>query len=487
MKEPLELTNSEYILNSIFKSCKALISIKDVNIKYVMVSNAFVDFFHLKDANAAIDKSPIEVWDHKIPKSIFETTKQAMEEKVLKKIFVEIKDKYFEIVIHPIINNDIVVGTLTFFHDITREETINNQLQEKITQLKTLLEYSPLLVYMKDKDLNFIEGSKYAKDFIYEGYDRYVDHDVHIDMEKAKELTDAEDNYVLASKETLIKEKMVLDHNSNSHWYKICKAPIKKRNGSINGIVTITRNIDAEKQLETQKELFVATLSHDLKNPLQGQINVLNLLRNGTFGDLNDEQKEIIDTLIESENFMKNMLYTLLDVYKVDSGNLKLNKQYFDVVNLIETCAKEGTVLAKGKNIVIRCNSKLDKKQKLYADESLLRRVIANILANGIEYAFNDTEITIDVTEKYNNIEFSITNHSPEMSAEIKASLFEKYTTEAKKYQKVGVGLGMYLSKKIVEAHEGDIRLDAKGTKNTIIFEIPTNTQEHSKETRVIW
>ena len=79
------------------------------------------------------------------------------------------------------------------------------------------------------------------------------------------------------------------------------------------------QNTDLEKHIESQKELFLATLTHDLKTPLQAQIKSLELLSNGNFGMINKSQKEIVDMIIESSVFMREMLYSVLLTYKYEN------------------------------------------------------------------------------------------------------------------------------------------------------------------------
>ena len=80
-----------------------------------------------------------------------------------------------------------------------------------------------------------------------------------------------------------------------------------------------------------KKNLFLATLSHDLKNPLQAQISTLELFNKGAFGELNNTQKEILEMMLESSKYMRTMLYSLLKTCKENNGIIYLEKKYFDI------------------------------------------------------------------------------------------------------------------------------------------------------------
>lgn len=357
-----------------------------------------------------------------------------------------------------------------FLKNTNLDESVVLDLINKNNQLSTVLEHSPLLVYMKDKNLNYITGSKYAKDFVVDGYDRYTNGNVHLDMNDAFPLTKEEDTYVLENKKTLIKEKMALDCNKEPHWYKICKAPILDDNGEVNGLVTITRNLDAEKQIEFQKEFFVATVAHDIKNPIAGQINILKLLKNGTFGSLNDEQSEIIDTMLESAVYLNDMLKSLLITYTADNGYIKLSKKEIELKSFLENCVKETAIAAQSKSVKIKFIFP-NEDVKIVVDEMQIRRVVSNLLTNSLDHAFENTDIIVVLENKEDKIKVSIENQSEVIPEEIKMHMFEKYNTNSSSQR--GFGLGLYLSKKIITAHHGEIYFDAENTKNIFGFILP--------------
>ena len=151
----------------------------------------------------------------------------------------------------------------------------------------------------------------------------------------------SEDSYVLTNKKPLCGEKTTKDYNGKTHWYKFHKVPILLSNNDVSGLITIVKNIDNEKILENRKSLFLATLSHDLKNPLLAQISSLDLFSKGTFGELNETQKEIIDLILESSQYMRDMLYSLLKAFKDNHGSIKFERQNFDVYKLISKIIKE--------------------------------------------------------------------------------------------------------------------------------------------------
>lgn len=229
--------------------------------------------------------------------------------------------------------------------------------------------------------------------------------------------------------------------------------------------------------LEAQKDLFLATLVHDLKNPIQAQHISLKMLLDGILGDLKSEQKEIINMILESNNYMQDMLYSILGVYKFENGIISLDKKWFDAADLVEICLNEVKCWTGDKNIRVIVD--FDEDTRIFSDFIQLRRVISNLLNNAIKYSFQDSSLKISIKNNNNSrLLFCFENSSPEIPREIKENMFEKFVSGAKNFKISGVGLGLYYCKKVIEAHGGMIYLDGNGTCNKFIFEVPIYLKE---------
>ena len=153
---------------------------------------------------------------------------------------------------------------------------------------------------------------------------------------------------------------------------------------------------------------------------------------------------------------MYEMLSTLLSTYKYENGDFILNYEKCNIISLVEEVCNELEAILKEKNVNI-CIKTEGENFDIECDRVQVKRVITNILGNAISYAYNDTEIVITIKQQENNISFEAKNESPYINPETMESLFKKYVSHAAKYNKIGVGLGLYLSKQIIEAHNGDI------------------------------
>ncbi len=487
----IDIEGKEHLLDAIFEYCEDIITVKDLDLKYIAYNKAFLkSIIEGDEKTPIIGKSVDEVFPNgECAQVVINNVQKAISELETNCYTFRYKihgvNKIIKQTTTPIIREGIVCGVLSVSRDVTREENLKTRLLEKNYQLNTLLENLPLLVYMKDKNRNLVVANNESRNFVLNGIDSYSD-GVEIDMKDALPEVENEDNYVLQNKKRLRKEKVVKGSDGKPHWYKIHKAPILTSNNEINGLVAIAKNIDADKKLENQRDLFLATLSHDLKNPLQAQISSLEMLYREYCGKIDEGHQEIMELVIESAKYMKDMLCTLLKTCKQNNGIIQLEYSRFDIISLMNRSIKEVRGLGKIKNVEIRFNSKLTEDEKLmYADENQLRRVIGNMLNNAINYAFENSVVDISIKLENGFYVFDFKNESEEISESLKVNIFDKYVCGNPLESNSGVGLGLYFCRKIIEAHDGTISLDNIGTKNTFSIKIPKLDEKSALITEV--
>ena len=487
----IDIEGKEHLLDAIFEYCEDIINVKDLDLKYIAYNKAFLrSIIEGDEKTPIIGKSVDEVFpNNECAQVVINNVQKAISELETNCYTFRHKihgvNKIIKQTTTPIVRDGIVCGVLSVSRDVTREENLKTRLLEKNYQLNTLLENLPLLVYMKDKNRNLVVANNESRNFVLNGIDSYSD-GVEIDMKDALPEVENEDNYVLQNKKYLRKEKVVKGSDGKQHWYKIHKAPILTSNNEINGLVAIAKNIDADKKLEHQRDLFLATLSHDLKNPLQAQISSLEMLYREYYGKIDEGHQEIMELVIESAKYMKDMLCTLLKTCKQNNGIIQLVYSRFDILSLMTKSIREVRDLGKIKNVEIRFNSKLTEDEKLmYADENQLRRVIGNMLNNAINYAFENSVVDISIKLENGFYVFDFKNESEEISESLKVNIFNKYVCGNPLESNSGVGLGLYFCRKILEAHDGTISLDNIGTKNTFSIKIPKLDEKSALITEV--
>ncbi|MFH0702738.1 MAG: ATP-binding protein [bacterium] len=237
--------------------------------------------------------------------------------------------------------------------------------------------------------------------------------------------------------------------------------------------VLILRDITRRKESDQIKENFVATLTHDLRVPLLANVQTLEYLLKGSYGDLSEKQKFIAEQLISSNKDLLRMVNIILDSYKYEAGKQTLVKRKINLNKLIDECILEIESLAKEKKHEIIFMPEFEATE-IIADRQELKRVIINLLSNAIIYTQEKGMIEICTKSKKDEIIVSIKDNGTGISESSIKNLFERYSKGTKTLRKIGTGLGLYLSKHIIEAHNGKIWVESTKDKGSIFyFSIP--------------
>lgn len=292
--------------------------------------------------------------------------------------------------------------------------------------------------------------------------------------------------FSLISTSSILKEKdktdlcllneILIGPSDNQKTIEINCSSINYEDNEPEGYILILRDITTQKEIEKQKETFVATLTHDLKTPIRAEIRAMELLIKGSFGELNKDQAEMIQTILHSGRYMFKMVDNLLSTYRYENGCNKLHKEPVDIVGLINECYKEIKYIAEDKNQELIFDFK-NENTFINADVVEIRRVIQNLLSNAINYTQDYGMITIKTFIKDNKLAVSFIDNGKGISDGQLSEVFKKYKSDAKKFKQVGTGLGLYLSKNIIERHDGQITVTSKeGEGSCFTFFLPCDS-----------
>ncbi len=223
-----------------------------------------------------------------------------------------------------------------------------------------------------------------------------------------------------------------------------------------------------------KKEEFLAKIIHDLKTPTLAQISALEVFLANSSDKLNENEKELIELTLNSCNYMQNLIETFNIVYKMDFEQIHLNYEKFNIVNLIKEVQNEIKILLKYNKLNIELKS--SKEIIVNADKLQIKRVLENILSNAINNSYKNSTIYINVAKTKSSIQLEVKNNSPYIESKILEEIFEKFKSYPSLHKKAGIGLGLYLSKEIINAHYG--KMIAKSFEDNINifgFELPLN------------
>lgn len=338
--------------------------------------------------------------------------------------------------------------------------THRKKLEEKIflqhSLMQTIFDSVPFVMYLKDLDGKILYTNKFHAMMIGSTIEKIQGSNIseyYANLDSINE----EDNCILQSKMPISVIRTIESKSGVKAWYDIHKVPVFDTSGNISHIVVMFRDITTIKQMEERKDNFVATLTHDLKTPTIAQIKSLDMLLRGYVGQLTEEQKDIVNQTKQSCEYMYNLIFTILDTYKYDNGQLKINYEQFNIRTLVDEVVFELSTLSIDNSQAVRVVSSCD-EEIISADRFQIKRVLINLLSNAFNHGKNGTEIEIVISKSAFSVKVEVKSVSKYLSKDIISEIFEKYKSiEHSKSYKTGTGLGLYLSKKIITAHNGEI------------------------------
>jgi len=291
------------------------------------------------------------------------------------------------------------------------------------------------------------------------------------------------DNFNRALKGEALKVDQHIQYHSLSIWTRSKYTPVYEK-GELLGISVVVEDITTQKQgeeererqqeeiikLSTKREEFINIASHELKTPLtslKASIQIISKL-------LNDgvDQQEIKMFLEKSSlNVVKltNLIGALLNANKITNGQLVLQKSWFNLYSLCESCCDH---LRLEKKHVIEIIGPED--LKVFADKEKIDQVITNLINNAAKHAPKSFHIIIRLEEEPEQIKVSVQDFGPGIPKENTDNLFKRYYQGEKKDYKGGMGLGLYIAEGIIKQHDGFIGFETqKGQGSTFWFTLP--------------
>jgi two-component system sensor histidine kinase/response regulator len=237
---------------------------------------------------------------------------------------------------------------------------------------------------------------------------------------------------------------------------------------------TLTELENANRQISD----FTAMMVHDLRSPLVNVIAIGDMVNDGLFGPLNDEQKKWLGRIVSSGHKLVALVTNLLDLSKLEAGHMEVIKKPADLEQLLSATLENYQILARAKDIILTKNLPCS-PVLIHADVDRLEQVLSNLLSNALKFTPAGGEIEIGAAQAGNEARVWIKDTGAGIAPDEIGQLFEKYkqTTSGKNSTEQGTGLGLLICKMIVEAHSGRIWVESEeGKGTTFTFTLPTET-----------
>jgi len=220
---------------------------------------------------------------------------------------------------------------------------------------------------------------------------------------------------------------------------------------------------------------FMAMIAHDLRGPISSVLNTAELMQDGGFGAVSENQKEWLGKMQVTCTSVVDIVSDFLDVSKIEAGRLDLIKKRIDLYQLIHGSLKSYTPMAAVKKIAITAALEPGLPE-INGDERRLEQVLSNLITNAIKFTAAGGTVEIGARRLNDDIRFWVRDTGEGIPPDEMGDLFEKYrqSTSGKLSQSKGTGLGLVICKKIAEAHGGRISVESRvGEGSTFAVEIP--------------
>lgn len=255
-------------------------------------------------------------------------------------------------------------------------------------------------------------------------------------------------------------------------WVLVSAAPIRAPNMAVLGAVAVFRDVTAQHELEEQREDILRAISHDLRSPLaailgQAQILLGLLQRPGL-----ERERSSADAIAISARRMNAMIQDLVDAARLEAGQLPVHPVPVELYSFISNLLERHAPTMQVERIRVEVPQGLP---SVAADPDRLERILINLLSNALKYSPQDTRVTTRARQEDGQIVVSVSDQGPGIPAEDLPKLFQRYARlRGSETRRDGLGLGLYITRKLVEAHGGRIWVESQpGVGSTFSFSLP--------------
>jgi PAS domain S-box-containing protein len=387
--------------------------------------------------------------------------------------------------------NKSFIGRVLIIRDITDRKQAERQLQESESRFRQIVENASDLIYRVDHHGRITYANPSVVRVL--GYEsereilgkHYLD---FVSPELCHKVRRIYEHQLISKTRNTYSEVAVTAAAGNEIWLGQ-NVQLIYEGDQITGFQAVARDITAIKQahdalriahdqaLEASlaKTRLLSKVSHELRSPLGGIVGYAELLQRNTFGQLNEKQHKAASEIIESADYLANMVNELLDEAQLRSSNATLQEKMFSPRQLVQHATSGMDILAQKKGLSFSASIDPRLPEEILGDDRRLRQIIINLLGNAIKFT-KEGSISLEVTcPEYDCWEIRVTDTGIGISKEAQSDIFEPFRQlqSAVTYENRGVGLGLSITKQLVELMNGRIVLESepgKGSAFTVLL-----------------
>jgi len=364
----------------------------------------------------------------------------------------------------------------------TEEEMM--ELEKSLQEIHALNETAPLGIFLLNQKGEILKANRETENLFNYNQEELLTHNIYelfdpesIDVVKKHLEEDIYDLSTPNKVEALIKEK-----HGNLLYVEVSSTILRIEDQII--IQSFFSDITDRKNFEKNREMlfdqllasldiksrFMATMSHELRTPLNAILGFSQLLLDGSYGNLNVDQQDFINDINSAGDHLLSLINSILDISKIEAGKLKLDMQKFDLNELIVEINAIIKPLYSSKNLEFKVEG-INEHDYLTADPVRFKQIIYNILSNAFKFT-EKGNVSLRGIQRIDHWEFQIKDTGVSIAKKDYDVVFREFgRVEGDKIKQVqGTGLGLALTKRLVNLHGGEIWFESKLDKGTTFF-----------------
>jgi len=385
---------------------------------------------------------------------------------------------YFNISYRPLIIDDKVAGVLQTAVDVTESVNAYNELQLAKHELELAIESAELGTW----DLNPITNCFIGNNRLKAWFGLPPDNEIALE-EAINHIIEADRQNVIDAIQNALKPGS--DGNYNIIYTIINPETQVRRTVKASGKAVfnaegkayrfsgILQDVTDDYQIQQRKDEFISVASHELKTPMTSLNASMQILQRLVKTDpTSDKVPMFVNKASNNLNKLLRLLDDLLNVTKIQQGQLALSKTVFNIAELVRDCT-DHMHLDGNHQFTITGDSEL----MIYADYRRIDQVMINLINNAVKYAPQSRQIDINISHDAENAKISVRDYGIGINPEKLPHLFDRYyRVDALGHQFSGLGLGLYISSEIITRHGGEIGVESnKGEGSEFWFTLPIN------------
>lgn len=351
----------------------------------------------------------------------------------------------------------------------SNEKLSNVDIADRNRLFEKILDHVADPVFVKDRDHRWIYGNSAFWDIMGGEKEQFLGQSDYAFFPKEEaDVFWEKDNKVFETGEIDVNEEFLTDARGFKHVISTKKARFSDRGDPV--LVGIIRDITALKEMDRMKDDFISMVSHELRTPLTSIRASLELLASEAVNVTADEMRSMVTIALRNTARLERIVNQILELEKIKAGKLPMHIMPIQLEPFISRCIEDNAVYGHKYGVVFEFSAP---KEELYAlaDESSLSQVITNLLSNAAKFSHRDSKVTLTIERHAQaSVVIRIKDQGVGIPEEFRSRIFGRFhrAETVNTTQRDGTGLGLNISKQLIEAMNGSIDYESQKGKGSV-------------------